>query len=207
MTRFHYQCKFRTRDDIQAEVDKLIDTHNPTRQLPIDVDLMAEKLGLEIIPMQLPWKIDALVNANLQILVNNQRYSDTRYESRMRFAIAHELGHFILHREAIEQTHFDSIEEFIHFNLEIPEKQYRNFEFQANEFAGRLLVPRQQLRKQMLNITSELLNECASLEGIDRSQLFRMLMDRFQVSEDCLLRVFSDEKIWQWFENLEKTFD
>lgn len=207
MTSFHYQCKFRSREDIQAEVDKLLDSYDPKRDLPVDVDLIAEKLGLEIIPIELPWKIDALVNANAQILVNSQRYSDTRYENRMRFAIAHELGHFVLHQDVIAKTHFDSIEAFIHFNLDVPEKQYRNFEFQANEFAGRLLVPRQQLRKQMLNITAELLDECGRLEDIDRSQLFRMLMDRFQVSEDCLFRVFSDEKIWQWFENLEKTFD
>lgn len=50
---------------------------------------------------------------------------------RRRFSIAHELGHFVLHRNLIKQG----------ISVDAPE-----YEDEANEFAGQLLVPTRELR-------------------------------------------------------------
>jgi Zn-dependent peptidase ImmA (M78 family) len=70
-------------------------------------------------------------------------------DNRLRFSIAHEIGHLILHGEIFKNLDFDSPEEWISNYSEIPEKTYSSIEYHAYEFAGRLLVPREALIKEI----------------------------------------------------------
>ena len=64
---------------------------------------------------------------------------------RLRFSVAHELGHYVLHRKKAEQQKFQSFEEFFRWTRTNGGEKYP-LEQAANEFAGRLLVPRGRLK-------------------------------------------------------------
>lgn len=60
--------------------------------------------------------------------------------NRLRFSLAHELGHYVLHQEKYQDASvcdFDSMKDWL--NHHSGEKE--QIEREANEFAGRLLVP------------------------------------------------------------------
>ena len=59
----------------------------------------------------------------------------------MRFSIAHEVGHYVMHQELYKQFRIGSIKDYIDFVLSMNEGTYRSVEFQANWFAAVLLTP------------------------------------------------------------------
>jgi hypothetical protein len=81
---------------------------------------------------------------------------------RIRFTQAHELGHYILHRQAKES--FQCSEEDM-LNWDIEEK---NIESQADKFASSLLMPLHDFREQVTNTTVDLdvLGGCADRYGV-----------------------------------------
>ncbi len=66
--------------------------------------------------------------------------------SRLRFVIAYELGHLFLHREYFEAAGILTSDHLLDWLNEHNGRKY-DFERDANEFAGRLLVPVDMLRE------------------------------------------------------------
>ena len=64
--------------------------------------------------------------------------------NRLRFSLAHELGHWVLHQEVFRQASLTTAEHFLDW---LNSHNGRKFELErdAKEFAGRLLVPRELL--------------------------------------------------------------
>lgn len=79
------------------------------------------------------------------IIVDEREYMDDRMQNRIRFSLAHEFGHYILHSGLVRDFHFEDVEEWVEFMHRVPEEQHKWFEFHAHEFAGRLLVPLEML--------------------------------------------------------------
>ena len=73
--------------------------------------------------------------------MDNANYNDDRYYCRIRFSLAHELGHLFLHKELFESLEIKSFEDYQKFYKEVPNDQYNFLESQANKFAGYLLIP------------------------------------------------------------------
>ncbi|MBU2544944.1 ImmA/IrrE family metallo-endopeptidase [Patescibacteria group bacterium] len=74
---------------------------------------------------------------------------DDRYQNRLRFSFAHEIGHFILHKNIYENFNIKTFKDFYDFlTNNISQDQYSYFETQANKFANHLLVPREVLKEQ-----------------------------------------------------------
>lgn len=118
--------------------------------IPVDMeDIIELKLKIDIIPtkrLQALFGIDALITSKWHsIYVDYGRYSDSRYQNRLRFSLAHEIGHFVLHKDIYNSMGIKDLKDFYTFFKNIPQRQYEYFEFQANKFANYLLVPREQL--------------------------------------------------------------
>lgn len=60
---------------------------------------------------------------------------------RIRFSIAHEIGHYVLHKNLIAKLRTSSYEAWKEMQQDLLEALWGRAEFQAREFAGRLLVP------------------------------------------------------------------
>ena len=98
-------------------------------ELPVDVMAFVEfDLNLDIVPMsglRQDADIDALLLDDWQtIIVDQGYYLDDRYQNRIRFSVAHELGHFVMHKEAFDQIPRASAEEWLAFVRDMPEREY-----------------------------------------------------------------------------------
>jgi Zn-dependent peptidase ImmA (M78 family) len=98
---------------------------------PIDVELIIEKLGIELVEMTLPtWFFGSLLNiqGNFYIVVNR-----LMPETRKRFTIAHEIAHYVLHEEQL-------------CYMKNSKRDY--FHREADVFAAELCMPSKMIKKE-----------------------------------------------------------
>lgn len=151
-------------------------------KIPVDIEHILEaKLKISIIPLpglQDQISFDSFISSDWsKIYVDNDRYMSDNYYQRVRFSLAHELGHLILHREIFESLEIKSIEDYYRFYREAPGDQYGFLEAQANKFAGYLLMPREILEqyreKCLAKVRKKLIG--TSLENIDDLELIEFI--------------------------------
>ena len=167
-------------------------------QIPIDVDLIIERLGICLVPipnMQSLCAMDACLSPDLTVIsVDHRLIEDPMQAFRVRFSLAHELGHRILHKEfykwfveeiLAEANDHGSVLDWARLVTETAERLFAShLEREADEFAGRFLVPVDALRSDL----SELMSGIGSrdLDGMDdstvRKYLGRKLNRRFAVN-------------------------
>jgi len=89
-------------------------------QLPINVELLAEDMGLEIWTVEKLIElaaIEALVIHKLNVvMVDENEFADSARWGRLRFTLAHEIGHYVLHSKVFESAEFKSVQEWIAFS-------------------------------------------------------------------------------------------
>jgi Zn-dependent peptidase ImmA (M78 family) len=141
------------REEVWKRVEEFRQKHlaGSIDSLPVDVFTLTEiELQLNMIPFHdlfSKYGIDAALGQDFSgILVDAETYvmfekGPIWKQNRLRFSVAHELGHYELHRELAEQQRFQNFEQFFRW-IRTSEGQKGVLEKAANEFAGRLLVPR-----------------------------------------------------------------
>ena len=100
----HFKAPFIPKERIWQEADRLRAAHPAGRELPVKVlDLAEFDLQLDLVPvdrLREELDIDALLMGDRKsILVDKRAFMSPRLEYRLRFSVAHEIGHFILHRD------------------------------------------------------------------------------------------------------------
>lgn len=173
---------------------------------PIDVIYIAEiELGLEIIPTPHLFSgigMDAALAPDLQtVYVDEESYlkweaGQNWIEKRLRFSFAHELGHRVLHADLIQESTFQTLEDFKSW-AGSPEN-YRRAEYQADEFAGRLLVPIDILKEEYDRYQADAEkfdSNWRDIEGI-REHMAKKIAPRFGVNHQVIEVRFDHEGIW-----------
>jgi hypothetical protein len=137
-----------TVNDIEAAAQKVRNQHKSLEKTPIDVLGFAEfDLGLEFdfAPVRQIGQDAFLRPDRTGILFDKWAFNEPSMLPRVRFSAAHELGHFFLHQEIYGKLEFTSIPEWKKFVGSIPAQKYQWIEWQAEEFAGRFLMPSAEL--------------------------------------------------------------
>ncbi len=206
MDRIEFKCKWLELDEIWGCAEDFRDKYWPERKPPVDVERIVEfKLRLDIEPvhgLMQTTDMEAYLRAGLTgIVVDHDRYMEEKFINRMRFSFAHELGHLFLHKEMYKTIRFESAEEWKEIIRNASDEDYGRFEYQANEFAGRLLVPRKNLVHEIENAMERLKRHklidymkgdpYAVLSGISPA-----LARFFGVSTDVIERRVEREKLW-----------
>ena len=128
--------------EIRGHARALLDAHHAAGTIPVPIDVIAEvELGLEIIPI--PGILDSrgingyLTSDRRAIYVDERlfRVAETRYL----FTIAHEIAHLRMHQDYFPV--FKSDDEWLAFRAGLTAESLGTAEFQANTFAGLVLVP------------------------------------------------------------------
>lgn len=134
------------------------------------------------------------------IYIDGKIYYDDRYLNRLRFTLAHEVAHYILHEDIIKKSQFRTIEDWIRFREEMSEEDLNWFEQEAYEFAGKLLVPKERLitaleeqREKIETYKSQVSNENDE-RLIDA--ISKVICDKFRVSSTVIYKRIRNEKIW-----------
>lgn len=166
--------------------------------IPVEIEEIIElRLGIELIPIPGFLRLtnmDALITSNWKcIYVDNNEYMDGNY-NRLRFSLAHEIGHYVMHKQIYNSFEIKTIEDYYRLYKDIPERQYSYLEGQANKFASHLLIPRKILA---IEAEKELKSkDNPKLKKIDRvilnSYLAKPLSKIFRVSEEALRIALGD---------------
>ena len=198
--------KWIKKEELWQITDDFSNKHWPEDTVPVDMEMIVEKrLGLNIEPMRSLFRdhdIDAYLRLDLKgIVVDLECFMEERFRNRVRFSFAHEIGHYVLHKDVIEQIGLSTSDDWKNHVLALLEKEYRGYEWQANEFAGRLLVPCQKLEKEIMKLF-ESLNDAELLEHLKvdpdavLSQTSHILAQPFGVSEEVIERRIEREDLW-----------
>jgi len=94
-------------DVIFHRAESFLEEFHPDNTLPVPIEEIAEKkLGLMILPianLEVFCEISGTMSKDFKtILIDEKTYENQ--ESRTRFTVAHEIGHFILHKELFEKA-------------------------------------------------------------------------------------------------------
>ena len=135
-----------------------------TNEVPVRVGALAEALGLSVYKSALAPNVSGLIEpsasspSGYQIKVNRYEHPD-----RQRFTIAHEIAHYLLHRDLIGQGVVD--------NVLYRSKLSSQIEVEANRLAADIVMPAKKVRERLSNVSSS-----------DPEEQYRTLARNFRVS-------------------------
>lgn len=183
----------------------------PPDTVPVPIDEIVE-FDMNIQPQPIPnlkseHDIDGFlvfIRDTPVIYIDQNIYENERQENRRRFTYAHESGHFWLHIDRIkavkDEFNLDSPRDWIEFRANIPEDDLGWFEWQAYEFAGRLLVPRNRLIQELNSCSDKVSAFRNVFPNGDDEQLIDYLAGAinqvFRVAEKTIVKRIRHEKIW-----------
>jgi Zn-dependent peptidase ImmA (M78 family) len=141
------------KEDISQKAYEVLG-ENPT--LPIPVESIVAKKSVRLLPFDLGENISGiLVIEKGEATIG---YNKNEHRVRNRFTIAHELGHFILHKE---KDLFVDKEFKVMFRGAINNNQNYKEEMEANEFAANLLMPEKLLKEEVMKMDLDFTDEAA----------------------------------------------
>lgn len=185
-------------EEIRRRADEFCELYWGNK-VPIDIELIAERnLTLLIIPIpDLRYRAhtDGFLSGNLKEIVYDANSSDVRAH----FSIAHEIGHFVLHKDTIAKLRPNSYDEWKEVQQAIPDAIWGHAEYQAREFAGRLLVPRNLLIEELKALKPQI--DKAKIIAPDlelpviKAFVSVKLARRFFVSGEVIMRRLDAEQI------------
>ena len=196
-------------EHVWRKIQGLRGQHETLREdrTPIDVFAFFEiDLGLDPIPfddLTAKYRVQAAIKADFTgIYLDAEQYKlmemgpDWKL-NRLRFTVAHELAHYFLHRDLAQKEHFASLPDFARWNENYGGKKY-TVEQDANEFAGRLLVPETRLKTYFDEFApaAEKLVPNFVASGPLRDKFAEKIAPRFGVNSQVIAIRLERDPIW-----------
>lgn len=154
--------------NLEERAARLLEQNN-VRRAPVPVEAIARAIGLDV--RYSPTTDDvsgALIRRGKVAIV---AVNSAQHENRQRFTIAHELGHYVLHKGV--EPHFD--DDFrIDFRNTVSGEATLSREIEANRFAAAILMPEAFLKRDVQRLPTDL----ASTDEIIRSLAIRYKVSR-----------------------------
>ncbi|MEW6534569.1 MAG: ImmA/IrrE family metallo-endopeptidase [Candidatus Auribacterota bacterium] len=144
------------------------------KSIPVDLRGLLKELGIDLMFSNLDNDISGIIESvgkTYRIIVN-----ESHSETRQRFTIAHELGHYVFHRNLIGNGIYDNKA----YRCSYP-NQYNNpninsvHETEANKFAVSLLIPNDELERNK-----------AITNHLETHEQVRRLAEKFNVSKQAM---------------------
>jgi Zn-dependent peptidase ImmA (M78 family) len=123
--------------------------------ISLDVKGVAEKFGIRVEYVALKDNLSGILFKDEESNSWVMQVNEDHHPNRQRYTIAHELGHFCLHKHLKQR-----FEDKIFFRGGTPDKP----EWQANEFASAILMPEQSLREKVRSGTRSIENLAKEFE-------------------------------------------
>ncbi len=196
-------------EHVWQAIEQLRDAYELLREdrTPIDVFTFFEvDLGLNAIPfddLTAKYRVEAAITADFTgIYLDAQQYAlmekgpDWKL-NRLRFTLAHELAHFFLHRDLPQPKNFASLPDFARWTATYGGRKY-TAEQEANEFAGRLLVPERRLKAlyDEFALDAEKLVPNFSASNQLRDKFAEKIATRFGVSSQVIGVRLDRDDVW-----------
>lgn len=190
-------------DELRVLAEDFLDEFHEERTLPVPIEEIVEfDFELEVIPLEGildDLAVDAFLTSDVKRIYVDAFVMRHRYR-RFRFSLAHELAHYELHRPLYEQTHVASVRDWQSVQESISEDDYAWFEFQAHSFAGLVLVPAAELRREFHGAVRAArqagLSEDTLSSEAGKGHLARWLASQFEVSEQVIEKRMEKDGLW-----------
>jgi len=207
-----YKPKRLTNKSIWEQADLFRESKEYGKEIPVKIEKLIEfELNMDIIPitgLKELSGVKAFLSLNLKgIRVDRKAYDNPNYLPRLRFTLAEEVGHYILHKEIYQEgVSYNSEEEFIQDILNMDENDLSWIEKQARQFAGRLLVPTETLFQQIKSNEEKIDQLYAINQDEENSRslaiegVSKRICDNFQVSWQVIRNRIGYENLKYLFE-------
>ncbi|MFK7000758.1 ImmA/IrrE family metallo-endopeptidase [Flavobacterium oreochromis] len=139
-------------------------------EVPVPIKNLIKSLGIKLNPFDLGDDVSGVLvidNDNIKI-----GYNSTESLVRQRFTLAHELGHFVLHKNKEKEVFVDNVT-YMFRKAGVRTKDYK-IEMEANQFAAAVLMPKQLVEKEIKELQEN---------SISDYDLIAELSKRFKVSQ------------------------
>lgn len=160
-----------TTEEIVQITSGLLEKYNPENLSPFPYEnIVADHSDLKILKTALPSAISGAIifDSNLfTIFINQAKLETTQY-----FAIAHELGHYFLHKDILksEPALVDGEQNYINPILYLLEKsELTQIESEANNFATNLIMPTKLVSKAWEDLHDVI--QCAKIFNVSASAM------------------------------------
>ncbi|MGL3822586.1 ImmA/IrrE family metallo-endopeptidase [Sphingopyxis sp. R3-92] len=136
------------------------------QNIPVKVGALAEELGLRVVLATLPLNISGMIQPDGEggFVIKINRFES---KERQRFTIAHEISHFLLHRDKINAGVVDSV--LYRSNLS------SRLEAEANRLGADIIMP-----------NSSVFAEMSRLSNMQDDDRIASLAQMFQVSRQAM---------------------
>lgn len=183
-------------NNIQNQVDNILKNfsiNSPAQLAPLaSIISIAEYYGIHVIPSQLKncFARISIIDDKTAVLKYNQDYQN---EQLIKFSIAHELGHFILHKSKLKESE-DSEKSL--------SRIYNNYgiEKEANEFASELLMPTDLFKSivESSNIQYPDFNLVKYLSETFNTSITATAMKLVEYGQYCIALIASEDNKIKW---------
>ena len=153
-------------------IDDLI-VSNEITNAPVNLDDLVEGLSISV------RKYDFSEDVSAVLVVEEDGtatigYNPKESPNRIRFSIAHELGHYFLHSNSSKGIFMDKL--MFRKNIKLYNRREEQIEIEANYFAANLLMPKQLLIKEVRRLDYD----------DDDDDNIKKLADLFEVSVSAM---------------------
>ena len=181
-----------TYDDVSKHAEEFLDEFHKDRSIPTPIEEIVEfDFEMEVIPipgLRDELGVDAFLASDLSSISVDEHVM-MHVKVRYRFSLAHELGHHWIHDDLYQAVEINSVADGRKVLEEI-EDQYFFFEYQANSFAGLILVPPEALKARFTRRLEEAKASGAKHGDILRHPLRQRFIEglagEFEVSEQTM---------------------
>ena len=174
-------------ETIQGWADSFLQRYHPRKTIPIPIEIIVERdlqLGIVPIPNLLKdHRVDGFLKSHCREIVVDQFICNYR-PSRYHFTLAHEVGHLQMHADLYRKVRVDSLHDWKDFQNNLSEKSRTALEWQANAFAGLILVPADDLESAIRSCVRKFAGQWRRAEAAEVSK---------QALEDRLTQAVSEE--------------
>ena len=190
-------------EDLRRHAEEFLAEFHEERTLPVPIEEIVEfDFQLEIIPIEGIFdelRVDAFLTSDLKRIYVDQ-FAMQHRRRRYRFSLAHEIGHCELHKRLYEESRIESVRDWKSVQASITEDSYAWFEYQANSFAGLVLAPGDELRREFeIGIRAARdagMSDATLWSEAGKTYLASWLGDRFNVSKDVIERRLDKDHLW-----------
>jgi len=175
--------------DIKSYANNFLQEYNPENIIPVPIEEIVElKLGISVILINglvRDFSVNAFISNSFdRIVIDELMY--TKQPQRIRFTIAEEIGHLILHKNWYQLNGPKTTENYLDWQEKLDGKIFDYIERQAKTFAGMVLIPEQSLASKWYKYCQA--NNISSPCNIySLTDTFPELASEFDVTPDSLL--------------------
>ena len=195
MNQISVKIRFIDRQEIKNKADQFRNEYWD-ESLPVDIEkIVSFKLKMDTIPvagLKDNFDIDAFITSDWSgIYVDLNCLMNDRFANRLRFSLAHEIGHYILHKDIYESFQIVTDADFYKYHELLPQEEYSKLEVQAFIFAGYLLVPRDILEREKELVMKKVKDINKFDSGTLQAYLASYLSRKFGISFEAMQSVLN----------------